>query len=262
MTRFRIDSPDIDIEALERRVEAAVEDKRGKRFTDRELEELRREPLRPRVRREELPRGMVRGMRRVRAPLPEVPPSPSPEPLDRGDVPALERTPRDRPDFSVMLSRSARGGLTGKLLAVVRRLLRPLFRLGPNVDYALGQVGEYLDYLADRDDRYLDHAERRLDVSVDALKDDVDRRVDRTADWAGAHMSSLGGALERRQERQLHLFHNLVYELTSARLDLERMQDRLNELTRRVEAMAVRERALESLIWSEEEEAAGSRAGK
>ncbi|MFW6198256.1 MAG: hypothetical protein ACOC5E_00385 [Acidobacteriota bacterium] len=253
MTRFRIDSPDIDVEALQRRVEEAVERKRGKRFTDRELEELRRAPLRPRVRREDLPRGMVEGMREARTDLPEPPPRPGPG--ERAEPRPLDRSPRSRPDFSELLSRSARGGAGGKLLAVVRRLLRPLFRLGPNVDYALGQVGEYLDWLVDRDDRYLDHAQQRIDLSRDAL----DRRVDHTADWAGAHMSTLGGALDRRQERQLHLFHNLVYELTSARLDLEQMQDRLNELTRRVEAMQARERTLESLVLSEEDEESGAR---
>jgi len=119
-----------------------------------------------------------------------------------------------------------------------------------------------VDWLAERDDRTRDALQDRLDRSVDALKVDADRRVDRVADWAGDHLTALGGALEVRQERQLHLFHNLVYELTNARLDLERMQDRINELTRRVEAVQARGQALESLVLPEEEgeSAAGSAA--
>jgi len=34
---FEIDDPDIDVEALEERVRAAIEEKRGVRFTEQEL---------------------------------------------------------------------------------------------------------------------------------------------------------------------------------------------------------------------------------
>ena len=50
MARFRIEGSDIDVEALEARVEAAIEAKRGTRFTDAELARLRDEPLQPRLR--------------------------------------------------------------------------------------------------------------------------------------------------------------------------------------------------------------------
>ena len=40
MARFRIEGSDLDIEALEKQVDAAIEAKRGTRFTDAELERL------------------------------------------------------------------------------------------------------------------------------------------------------------------------------------------------------------------------------
>ena len=49
---FEIDDPSIDVEALEERVRAAIEAKRGVRFTDEELDELRNAELEPRLRRQ------------------------------------------------------------------------------------------------------------------------------------------------------------------------------------------------------------------
>ena len=69
LARFRIEGSTIDIEALEARVDAAIEAKRGTRFSDEELERLRNEPLEPRLRREDLPRGLMEELSAVRGRL-------------------------------------------------------------------------------------------------------------------------------------------------------------------------------------------------
>ena len=50
---FEIDDPDIDVEELEKKVRAAIEARRGVRFTDKELSELRAATLEPRMRRDD-----------------------------------------------------------------------------------------------------------------------------------------------------------------------------------------------------------------
>ncbi len=238
MGRFRIDDPAIDVEELEARVAASIERKRGTRFTDRELEELRTMPMRPRLRREDLPRGLMDELSRVRARLPEVPVVP-----DAVSVSTTQTKDAKLQSAGVKglnageeLYATGSGGVKGLVLRVLRRLARPLFRATINLEAVLGRLVVQDQY-----------AERRFETGFDLLKDNLEARVDATADWIGEHVSELSGQLEKRQERQLHLMHNLVYEFTNARLDLEQMQDRINELTRRLEALAARERALEEM---------------
>lgn len=194
---FEIDDPDIDVEALEERVRAAIEAKRGVRFTDEELRELRQESLEPRLRREDLPRGWFREMSAVREHLPEVEPPPG-----------IHLSPPDA------LYRTGSAGLKGKLLRLLRLLFRPFYRATLNLEPVLGQM--------------------------------IETTNDQGA-WAGRQLSEMTGRLDRWRERDLHLSHNLVYELTDLKVGLEQMQDRINELTRRLDALKERERALERL---------------
>jgi len=249
VARFRIEDPEIDIEGLEVRVMAAIERKRGSRFTDEDLEKLRRTPIEPPLRREDLPHGLVPELSRVRGRLPDVPPPPGPEPAAisatrESDVP---RGHGELPKFRSTLFSSGRGGARGRLVGWMRRAMRPFYKATLNLEQAFDDVAEALRRRDDRADQVLDYTERRLEHSLDLLKENLDQRIDRTADWAGGHLSSMTGQIEQRQERQLHLLHNLVYELTNARLDLMHMQDRLNEASRRIARLEARERTLEAL---------------
>jgi hypothetical protein len=101
--------------------------------------------------------------------------------------------------------------------------------------------------LRERIDATGERERERTERGFDLLKDNLDRRVDGTADWIGGHVSETRGRLEQRSERELQLLHNLVFELTNARLDLLHMQDRLNEMARRVQNLEERERMLERM---------------
>lgn len=203
MAIFEFDDPGVDVEALEERVRAAIEAKRGVRFTDDELRELREQSLKPRMRREDLPRGWFREMSAVREHLPEVEPSPG-----------IHLSPPDA------LYRTGSSGLKGKLLGFLRRLFRPFYRATLNLESVLGSM-------------------------IEATNDQ--------GAWAGRQLSATTGRLDRWRERDLHLLHNLVYEITNLKLDLEHMQDRINELTRRLDMLTERERALERLTVPAEE---------
>lgn len=255
MARFRIEGSTIDIEALEARVDAAIEVKRGTRFTDEELERLRSAPLEPRLRREDLPRGLMEELSAVRGRLPEVPPVPGAEPAA---APARERTEalgsqHAPPDMAYLWATDS-GGLSGKIVGALRRLGRPFFRATTNLEGALVQQQDYAREMVAATERDLVAVEQRLERSFDVLKDNLDARIDRTADWAGAQMTATAGTLEERQERALHLSHNMVVELTNARLDLQQMQARLNEMARRMTELEMRGRTLEKLTLQPDEE--------
>jgi hypothetical protein len=209
---FEIDDPSIDVEALERRVAAAIEAKRGVRFSDAELEELRRAELKPRLRREELPRGWLAEMPVVRSRLAEVaaPPSAS---LRYQPAPVEE------------LFATGHGGVKGKLLALFRRLTRPLVRASLNLEWVLARMSS--------------------DISdgIGRVVGDVNQQ----GAWAERQLSDMTGQLERWRERDLHLYHNLVTEITGLRLQQTHMQDRINELIRQLDTLKERERALEAL---------------
>lgn len=244
MARFRIDDRAVDVEALEARVEASIASKRGTRFTDADLEELRNTPLRPRLRREDLPRGLLGEFSSIRRPLPEVqpPPGPEPAPISGTREPDLDRAlPGSAQPPAHQSRRPARRA--DALFNILRRWMRPFYRATFFLD-----LEPILEALGRRDDLYLDYLERRLERSADLLKDNLDKRIDRAADWSGGHLSTMTGRLEQRQDRQLHLSHNLVYELTNARLELGRVQDRLDEMSRRVAMLEARERSLEELL--------------
>jgi len=248
LARFRIEGSTIDIEALEARVDAAIEAKRGTRFTDEELERLRSEPLEPRLRREDLPRGLMEELSAVRGRLPEVPALPGVEPAA---APPRERTEalgsQHAPPEMAYLWTTDSGGLGGKIVGVLRRLARPFFRATTNLEGALVQQQDYSREMVAATERDLVAVEQRLERSFDVLKGNLDERIDRTADWAGAVMTATTGTLEERQERTLHLSHNMVVELTNARLDLQQMQARLNEMARRMTELETRGRTLEKL---------------
>jgi len=255
VARFRIEGSDIDVEALEARVEAAIEAKRGTRFTDAELARLRDEPLQPRLRREDLPRGLMGELHEVRGRLATVPPPPPPE--------ATAAPPRDReasgshlpaPDVAAVWA-STREGVAGKLLGVIRRFSRLFLRTGTNLEAVLVQQQDYAREMVATTERDLVGLEQRLEHSFDALKDNLDGRIDRTADWAGGQMTEVAGTLEVRHERALHLAHNSVVELTNARLDLQQMQARLNEMARRMTELELRGRTLEALTLNASSEA-------
>ncbi len=193
MALFDIDDPGIDVEALEERVRAAIESKRGVRFSDEELAELRAAKLEPRLRREDLPRGWLEEASEVRARLPIVSPPPG-----------VEASP------TVSLYETGSAGLKGKLLGFARRLMRPFYRSTLNLETTLAEMIEAINA-------------------------------------QGAWLSEATGQIDRWRERDLHLLHNLVAEVTAARLQQTHMQDRINELIRQLEALKERERALEAL---------------
>lgn len=248
MARFRIEGSTIDIEALEARVDAAIEAKRGTRFTDEDLDRLRNEPLEPRLRREDLPRGLMEELSAVRGRLPAVPSVPAAAPAvapsrERSEELGSQRTPPDMP----CLWESGSGGVRGKVLGMVRRVARRVFLVTTNLENVLVQQQDYAREMVATTERELVAVEQRLERSFDLLKDNLDARIDHTADWVGAHMAETSGTLEERQERALHLAHNMVVELTNARLDLQQVQARLNEMARRMTELEMRGRTLEKL---------------
>lgn len=245
MGRFRIDHAELDTEQLERRVREAIESKRGRRFSQRELDRLRSTRLEPTLRREDLPRGFLQELSRVRALLPEAPPSPGPEPsaavrIDRG---------RDGAPVAIgaALWESHSPGLKGRVIRLLRRLARPLVQSVVNLEHTFEQMrieGE----------RAEDRQVERLERSYDQLKEGLDRRVDRVADWAGGHTSELTGTLERRYERQLQLLHNLVFELSHARLKVAELEDRLYETRQQMAQSEERQRTLEEMLLADRRE--------
>ncbi len=199
---FEIDDPSIDVEALEERVRASIEAKRGVRFSDEELEELRNAELEPRLRRQDLPRGWLGGMPGARSKLPRIKPPPA------------AGTVKSDPE----LYTSGQSGIRGALLRFVRRLARPFYRSTLNLDWAF------------------------LKLSAD-----IADQINQQGSWAGEQLSDMTGQLDRWRDRDLHLYHNLVLEVTALRLQQTHMQDRINELIRELDALKQRERALESL---------------
>ena len=200
---FEIDDPSIDVAALEERVRAAIEAKRGVRFTDEELEELRGAELEPRLRREDLPRGWLDEAAEVRSKVPFSPP------------PTVDASPIE------VLYESGSGGLRGRVLRFARRLMRPFYRSTLNLETSLLMI-------------------------IDGIGEQ------------GAWLSETTGQLDRWRERDLHLFHNMVAEITALRLQQTHMQDRINELIRNFDALKERERALESLTVKERPQEAGT----
>jgi hypothetical protein len=216
MGLFEIDDPAIDVEALEKRVRAAIEAKRGVRFSDAELEELRGAELKPRLRREELPRGWLAEMPAVRSKLAEVAAPPS------AGLRYRAATVDD-------LFATGHAGLKGRLLALFRRMMRPLVRASLNLEWVLARLNS--------------------DISdgIGQLAGDINASVNQQGAWAEKQLSDMSGQLERWRERDLHLYHNLVTEITALRLQQTHMQDRINELIRQLDTLKERERALEAL---------------
>lgn len=203
---FEIDDPEIDVEELERRVKAAIEAKRGVRFTDEELDKLRSAELEPRLRREDLPRGWLAEMPAARSKLPEVTAAPAAEVVFR---PANE------------LHTTGARGAKGALLGLLRRLARPFYRATLNLDWVLTRMTGEMSDLAGR--------------------------INAQGGWAGRQLSDMTAQIDRWRDRDLHLMHNMVAEITALRLQQTHMQDRINELIRQLDSLKERERALESL---------------
>ena len=196
-SKFEIDDPSIDLEALEERIRGAIEAKRGVRFTDEELEELRAMRVEPLPRRADLPRGWLEQMPSARSRLPRISPPPG-----------VDESP------TVSLYATGSSGMRGRVLGLLRRIMRPFYRSTLNLEPVLSSM-------------------------IDATNEQ------------GAWLSELTGQLDRWHERDLHLLHNLVYELTNLNLELDRVKDRINEVTRRLDMLAERENALERLALDE-----------
>ena len=191
--KFEIDDPAIDVEALEERIHEAIEAKRGVRFTDEELQELRAMQVEPRPRRADLPRGWLEQMPEVRSHLPGLTPPPG-----------FDESP------TVSLYTTGSTGFRGRMLGLLRRIMRPFYKSTLNLEPVLVSMIE-----------------------------------------ATNELSEQTGQLDRWHERDLHLLHNLVYELTNLNLELDRVKDRINEATRRLDMLAERENALERLALGE-----------
>lgn len=207
---FEIDDPEIDVEELERRVKAAIEAKRGVRFTDEELDELRSAKLEPRLRREDLPRGWLAEMPAARSKLPEVA-APPPAELSFANEPELYT--------------SGQSGFRGTVLRLVRRIFKPFYRATLNLDWAF----------------------LKLSGDIQELAGSANESINRQGGWAGRQLSDMTAQIDRWRDRDLHLLHNLVAETTALRLQQTHMQDRINELIRQLDSLKERERALESL---------------
>jgi chromosome segregation ATPase len=107
-------------------------------------------------------------------------------------------------------------------LRFLRRLARPFYRATlVNLESVLTEMGDEMRGLAGR--------------------------INDQGSWAGRQLSDMTGQLERWRERDLHLYHNLVTEITALRLQQTHMQDRINELIRQLDTLKERERALEAL---------------
>ena len=183
----------------------------------------------------------------VRGRLPAVPSVPAAAPAvapsrERSEELGSQRTPPDMP----CLWESGSGGVRGKVLGMVRRVAR-VFLVTTNLEKVLVQQQDYAREMVATTERELVAVEQRLERSFDLLKDNLDARIDRTADWVDAHMAETSGTLEERQERALHLAHNMVVELTNARLDLQQVQARLNEMACRMTELEMRGRTLGKL---------------
>jgi hypothetical protein len=132
-----------------------------------------------------------------------------------------------RPDEE--LYATGAGGAKGGFLRVLRRLARPFYRATLNLDWVLTRMsGELAD------------------------------RISRQGGWAGQQLSDLTAQLDRWRDRDLHLFHNLVAEITALRLQQTHMQDRINELIRQLDDLKQRERALERLTVAAKEAPEGA----
>lgn len=201
MGTFEIDDPGIDVEALEERVRAAIAAKRGVRFSDEELSELRAAKLQPRMRQDDMPRGWLREM-------PDV----------RGRLPDIAAPPGAHVSPPTALYESGSGGLKGAFLRLARRIMRPFYRSTLNLETTLAAMVE---------------------------------STNEQGTWAGKQLTDMTGQLENWRERDLHLLHNVVCEITSLRLQQTHTQDRINELIRRLDALTERERALEALTYDD-----------
>jgi hypothetical protein len=128
----------------------------------------------------------------------------------RSKLPKISPPPGvdESPTVSLYVTGSA--GFRGRVLGFLRRVMRPFYRSTLNLEPVLSSM-------------------------IEATNEQ------------GAWLSELTGQLDRWHERDLHLLHNLVYELTSLNLELGRVKDRINEVTRRLDMLAERERALERL---------------
>lgn len=260
MGRFRIDDPDIDVAALEARVEARIAEKIGTRYTEGDLEVIRRAALRPRLERHHLSYGVLEEMPQVRGKLPPLAPPPGSTPPRApanelqsaafGDV-AAEPMPDLDPARDLYVSASV--GFKGRVLGLLRRLLRPILRSSSNLEHVLVQL---LAEMRRQDQRLTElraaavqeeFLRDSLRDTTDRVKDNLDQRLDRTADWVGGYLSQMTGQLEGRNETHLHLLHNLVYELSYARIDMETLQDQISELHRHLDRLEARERILERL---------------
>jgi hypothetical protein len=209
MAMFDIDDPNIDVAALEARVKAAIEAKRGVRFTDEELDELRSAELTPRLRREDLPRGFVSELSAA-----------------RGGLPEITAPPGCVLDFEPAAGTTS-GGPKGAVLKLLRAVAKPFYRATLDVNWLLTRVGGELAEKISEQGRY-----------------------------AGRQLSDMTAQLDRQRDRDLHLFHNMVQEITALRLQQVHMQDRINELIRELDALRERERVLESLTVKESQPAA------
>lgn len=213
MGMFEIDDPNIDVEALEKRVKAAIEAKRGVRFTDEELDELRGAELKPRLRRQDLPGGWLDGMPDARSKLPEI------------DAPPGSKARYQAPPAEELWESGA-GGAKGAFLRVFRRLARPLVRASMNIEWVLARMNS------------------EMGDATGKISGDINDQ----GSWTGQQLSEMTGQIDRWRDRDLHLYHNLVREITALRLQQTHMQDRINELIRELDTLKQRERALESLV--------------
>ncbi|HJO04774.1 MAG TPA: hypothetical protein QGG47_12470 [Acidobacteriota bacterium] len=276
MGRFRVDDPKIDVEELEARVEARIAEKTGTRFTVVDLEVLRRAALRPRLERHHLSYGVLEEMPQIRGKLSSVEPPPGAtavqppkdDPVadveDVADVEGVTASEAIQPrEISPRrdLYTSGSRGLKGRLIGLLRRCLRPVVRTSSNLEHLLvtlvAEMRRQDQWLGDvaseaQDARHI--AQDALKRNQDALKRNLDERIDRTADWVGAHQSQMIGQLEGRHETQLHLLHNLVYELSYARINMDSLQDQISELKRQFETLEARERMLEYLSMNRGED--------
>jgi len=136
----------------------------------------------------------------------------------RSHLPEITPPPGVHVSSPTALYESGSSGPKGALLRVARRLMRPFYRTTLNLETTLASI-------------------------VESTNDQ--------GSWTGQQLSDMTAQLDRWRDRDLHLFHNMVREITTLRLQQTHMQDRINELIRQLDALKERERALESLTVKE-----------
>jgi hypothetical protein len=210
MADFSIQSDSVDVEQIMQRIRARIREKRGVDYTEQEVQDLARVKLEtfldPRVVRSDLLEHYRKG--RPATPLPDVafPPPPANYGFEADTIYASSRS------------------LSGRIIALVRRILNPVLKLFFNptpIVHVLHMQSALNAYAVEHNDRVrelLDRMRQKL-----ATRDDLD-------------------ALN------YEVLNNLVVEMTRLSIEVKNLKMRVESLSSRLDFDERRARALESVV--------------